>query len=141
MVDVIGRAQHLGLVDVVYLDGLEHLGLDEVPDAAFRHDGDAHGLLDATDHRRVAHATHAAGRAYVCRDALEGHDRARARLLGDACLIGGGNVHDDAALEHLRQLPVELGAFFPRRLCHVLPPRVDSSIDGSKPRRNLNMFV
>ena len=35
--------------------------------------------------------------------ALERHDGARAGVLGDLGLLGGGDVHDDAALEHLRQ--------------------------------------
>ena len=56
------------------------------------------------DHGRVAHAGHAAGRADVGGDALEGHDGARARLLGDVCLLGRGDVHDDAALQHLGQI-------------------------------------
>ena len=37
----------------------------------------------------------------VGRDALERHDGAGARLLGDASLLNVDDVHDDAALEHL----------------------------------------
>ena len=74
MIDVIGRGENLGLIDVVDLDGLQDLRLDDVTDA------------------------------------LEGHDGAGACLLGDACLLGRGNVHDDAALEHLRELAIEFDA-------------------------------
>ena len=76
-------------------------------DAALRHDRNGNRLLNAADHAGVAHAGYAAGRADVRRDALERHDRARAGLLCDFRLLRGGNVHDDAALEHLRQFLVE----------------------------------
>ena len=46
----------------------------------------------------------------------EGHDGAGARLLGDMCLLGRGDVHDDAAFEHLGELTVELDALG-RGLC------------------------
>ena len=96
-----------GFVDVVDVDGLEDLRLGEVPDAAFRHDGDGDGRLDALDHGRVAHAGHAAGRADVGRDALECHDGRSAGILGNAGLLGSGDVHDDAAFQHLGELAVE----------------------------------
>ena len=37
-------------------------------------------------------------------------EEAGACLLGDTCLLGRGDVHDDAALEHLRELAVEFDA-------------------------------
>ena len=107
MVGVVGRREHFGLVDVVDVDGLEDLCLGEVPDAAFRHDGDGNGRLDALDHGRVAHAGHAAGRADVGGDALERHNGRGSGGLGDAGLLGGGDVHDDAAFQHLGELAVE----------------------------------
>ena len=110
MIDVIGRGENLGLVDVVDLDGLQDPRLDDVADAALGHDGDGDGLLNALDHLGVTHTRHAAGGADVGRDALESHDGAGACLLGDACLLGRGDVHDDAALEHLRELAVEFDA-------------------------------
>ena len=103
LVDVVllvGRGQHLGLVDVVDLERLEHLGLGEVADAALGHDRDADRLLDLADQLRVAHARHAAELADVRRHALEGHDRDGARLLGDPRVVGGHDVHDHAAREH-----------------------------------------
>ena len=110
VIDVIGRGENLGLIDVVDLDGLQDLRLDDVTDAALGHDGDGDGHLDALDHLGVAHARDAACGTDVGRDALEGHDGAGACLLGDACLLGRGNVHDDAALEHLRELAIEFDA-------------------------------
>ena len=118
MIRVVGRGEDLGLVDVVDLDGLQDLGLDDVADAALGHDGDAHGLLDTADHGGVAHTADTAGGADVGGDALEGHDGAGAGLLGDACLLRRGDVHDDAALEHLCELAVE-GRAVLLGLCHV----------------------
>ena len=110
MVDIVGRGEDLGLIDVIDLDGLQDLRLDNVTDAALGHDGDGDGLLNALDHLGVTHARDAACGTDVGRDALECHDGAGARLFGDACLLGRGDVHDDAALEHLRELAVEFNA-------------------------------
>ena len=82
VVVLVGHRQHFGLINVVDLGGFEDLGLDEVADARLRHDGDGHGLLDALDHLRVAHARDAAVRADVGGDALEGHDGDGAGGLG-----------------------------------------------------------
>ena len=101
VVHVVGGRQHLGLVDVVDPERLQHLRLDEVADAGLRHDRDGDGRDDAVDEVGVAHARHAALSADVGRDALERHDGDRAGVLGDPRLLGGDDVHDDAALEHL----------------------------------------
>ena len=103
VVGLIGGGEHLGLVDVVDAEGLEDAGLDEVADAGLGHDGDADGLGDAHDNLGVAHAGDAAVLADVGGDALEGHDGAGAGFLGDLGVLGRHDVHDDAALEHLRQ--------------------------------------
>ena len=55
------------------------------------------------DHARLGHAGDAAHLADVRGDALQGHDGHGAGLLGDLGLLGVGDVHDDAALEHLGQ--------------------------------------
>ena len=107
VVNVVGGGEDLTLVDVVDLDRLEDLRLYEMTDAALRHDRDGNGLLNAADHAGVAHAGYAAGRTDVRRDALERHDCASAGFLCNLCLLRSGNVHDDAALEHLRQFLVE----------------------------------
>jgi hypothetical protein len=101
VVPEIGGRQHLGLVDVVDLECLEDLCLCKVADAAFRHDGDRHGLLDALDHLRVGHPGDAALDANVGGNALERHDGDRARFLCDLRLLGVDDIHDDPALEHL----------------------------------------
>jgi hypothetical protein len=103
VVGLVGRRQDLGLVDVVDFEGLQHLGLGEVADAGLGHDGNRHGRLDALDHRRVAHARHAAVAADVGRHPLERHHRRCAGVFGDLRLRRIDDVHDDAALEHLGQ--------------------------------------
>ena len=101
VVALVGRGQHLGLVDVVDLERFEDLGLGEVPDPRLRHDRDRHRLLDPLDHRRVRHPCDAAVPADVGRDALQRHHRAGARLLRDPRLLGRDHVHDHAAFQHL----------------------------------------
>ena len=104
LVDVmrlVGGSEHLRLVDVVDLERLEHLGLREVADARFRHHRDRHRFLDLLDHLGARHPRDAAGGADVGRDPLQRHHRDRPGLLGDPRLLGGGDVHDHPALEHL----------------------------------------
>ena len=106
LVDVellVGGRQHLGLVDVVDAERLQDLRLDEVPDPGLRHHGDRHDRLDLLDLGRVGHPRDAALLADVGGHALERHHGARAGVLGDLGLLGRGDVHDDAALEHLGQ--------------------------------------
>ena len=101
VVDVVGRRQHLGLVDVVDLERLEHLRLGEVADPRLGHHRDRDRLLDALDHLRIGHPGDAAVAADVGGDALERHHRGGAGVLGDLRLLGRDHVHDHAALEHL----------------------------------------
>ena len=110
LVDVIrlvGRSQDLGLVDVVDLQRLQHLRLGEVADARLRHHRDRHRLLNLLDHPRARHPRDAAGGADVGRDALQRHHRDGPRFLGDPRLLGGGHVHDHAALEHLGEAALD----------------------------------
>jgi hypothetical protein len=78
-----------------------------VPDAGLGHHGDRDGLLDALDHRRVAHARHAAVAADVGGHALERHHGGRTGRLGDLRLLGRDHVHDHAALEHLGEASLD----------------------------------
>ncbi len=103
VVGLVGGRQHLGLVDVVDLERLEHLRLGEVADPGLGHDGDRHGLLDALDQDRIGHPRDAAVAADVGGNALERHHRGRTGVLGDLRLLGVDDVHDDAALQHLGQ--------------------------------------
>ncbi len=123
LVDVVrfvGRRQHLGLVDVVDAERLQHLRLGEVADPALGHHRDRDGLLDALDHRRVAHARDAAVAADVGGHALERHHRDRAGVLGDLRLLGVDDVHDDAAAQHLRETPLHAGGTGRALACAVL---------------------
>ena len=107
MVCLVGRRQHLRLVDVVDLERLEHLRLDEVADPRLRHHRDADRLLDAGDHLGVGHPRDAAVAADVGGHAFERHHRRGARLLGDRRLLGRHDVHDHAALQHLGQAALD----------------------------------
>ena len=53
------------------------------------------------------HARHAAVATDVGGHALERHHRAGAGVLGDARLIGVGDVHDHAALEHFGEATLD----------------------------------
>ena len=107
MIHVVGRAEHFGFVDIVDFDGLQNARLGDVADAHLGHDRNGHGFLNAFDHGRIAHAGDATGGADVSRDALERHHRARAGILRDPRLLRSGDVHDHAALEHLRQILIQ----------------------------------
>ena len=105
---VVGGRQHLGLVDEVDAERLEHARLEQVADAHLRHHRNRDGLLDLLDHLDRAHARDAAFLADVGRNALERHHRAGAGVLGDLRLLGVRDVHDHAALQHLREPDLEL---------------------------------
>jgi hypothetical protein len=114
LVDVVllvGGGEHLGLVDEVHAELLEHARLHEVADAHLRHHRDRYHALDPLDHRDRAHASHAALAPDVRRHAFERHHRNGAGILGDLRLLGRGDVHDDAALEHLGQPDLDLEGF------------------------------
>jgi hypothetical protein len=104
LVDVVGvvrEGEHLGLVDVVDAEALQDLRLDEVADAGLGHHRDGHRGDDALDHVGVAHPRHPALRADVGGHPFQRHDGDGTGGLGDLGLLGGDDVHDDAALEHL----------------------------------------
>jgi hypothetical protein len=100
VVGVVRRSQDLGLVDVVHAEGLQNLGLDEVADTCLGHHRNGNGLDDAVDHVRIAHAGYAALGTDVGGDPLKSHHGDRAGVFGNAGLLGGYDVHDDAALQH-----------------------------------------
>ncbi len=109
---LIGGGEHLGLVDEVDLEGLEHLGFDEVTDAALRHDRDCDGVLNGADDLWIGHPGNPARRADIGGNPFEGHHSDRARLLRDRGLLGGHHVHDDSALEHLGVSQLDLESTF-----------------------------
>ena len=65
--------------------------------------GNRDGVHDFANDLDAGHARDAAFFANVGRNALERHDGAGAGLFGDLGLLGVGDVHDDAALEHFGQ--------------------------------------
>ena len=109
VVGVIGGGENLRLVDVVDSEGLKDLSLNKVPDTRLGHDGDGYGVDDALDQVGIRHAGNAALGANVGGNSFEGHDRDGSGILGDLGLLGGHDVHDDAALEHLRHSALDLG--------------------------------
>ncbi len=78
-----------------------------MPNAAFRHDGDAHRFHNFEDHRGVAHPCHAAIFANIGGDALKGHHRAGAGILGNFRLVRVDHIHNHPALEHLCQAAIQ----------------------------------
>ncbi|KAM0963866.1 hypothetical protein ACFX13_023228 [Malus domestica] len=72
------KGEDLTLIDA---DGFDDLGLDEMVDAGFGHDGDSDRALDFLG---VGHSSAATLELDVDREVLEGHDGASAGLLSDA---------------------------------------------------------
>ena len=139
VVGLVGRRQHLALVDEVDAERLEDLRLDEVADARLGHHGDRHGGLDALDHLRVAHPRHATVTADVGGHPLERHHGAGTGILGDAGVLGRDDVHDDAALQHLGQPALDrerAGGARPVRMSWfpIVPSRCRPRLDPGVPR-------
>jgi hypothetical protein len=100
---LVGGRKDLALVDEVHAQRLQDLCFSQVTDAALGHHRDRDRGLDLADEPGVRHARHAALAPDDRGDALERHHRAGAGLLGNACLVGGHDIHDHATLEHLGQ--------------------------------------
>src|SRR3989442_9971243 len=100
---LIRGCQHLAFVDEVHLQRLEHLRLSKMPDAHLGHHWNGDRLHDFADDPRRSHPRDAAFLADVGRHALERHHRAGSRLLGDARLLGRGEVPDHTAIYLLLQ--------------------------------------
>ena len=72
-----------------------------------------YGFDDAVNHIGITHAGDTAMRANVRRHALKRHDGDGAGVFGDPRLFRRDHIHNHAALEHLRQAPLDhLGTFF-----------------------------
>ena len=97
MIYIIGRTEHLALVDVVYLYSLQNLCFGEVSNAALGHHGNAHSLLNALYHLGVTHAAHATSRTYVGRNALQGHHSTCTCLLRNSRLLRSRYIHNHSA--------------------------------------------
>src|SRR5207253_2514655 len=152
LVDVVllirGR-EHLGLIDVVDAERLQHLRLDEVTDACLGHDRDGHRGDDVLDQRDVAHPSDAAVAADVRRNPLERHHGDGAGVLRDLRLLRVDDVHDDAALQHLCQPALDtvaaggvLVAVRGRLLCgHRTAPGRDSFARLREVRSSMSMAL
>ena len=101
MIDVIGWAEHLALVDIINLDGLQDLSLGNMTDTALGHHGNSYSLLDATNHLRVAHTANTSCCTDVGRNTFEGHYSAGTSLFGYLGLLGSSHVHYNTTLQHL----------------------------------------
>src|SRR5579885_3511549 len=107
LVDVellVGGRQHFRLVNTVHAERLQNVRLDEVADATLGHHWDRDRLFDLEDQLGVAHTRHATLRANIRRHALQRHHRRGSGLLSNLRMLLVDDIHDDAALEHLRKV-------------------------------------
>ncbi len=102
VVGLVGRSENFGLVDVIDAELLQNLSLGEVSDTALCHNGNVHGFHDLADHGDLRHASDAAFSANLRRHAFQRHYRSSSSALRDFCLLRGGDIHNHAALQHLR---------------------------------------
>ena len=107
LVDVVlfvGGREHFALVDVVDAQRFENARFHEVADARLGHHRNADGLHDLADLADRRHARHAAFFADVGRARAPAPSRRVAPAFSAITrLLGVGDVHDDAALQHLGQ--------------------------------------
>ena len=79
---VVGRSEHLGLVDVVDAEALQHLRLDEMSDPGLGHHRDGHRVDDpSTMSGSLIRDTPPWAR--MSRHSLQGHDGDGTGVLGD----------------------------------------------------------
>ena len=102
VVGVVGRGEHLGLVDVVDAERLQHLGLDEVADPGLGHDrdGDRASMIPSIMSGSLIRDTPPWARmsAGTRSSAMTATAPASSAILR---LLRRDDVHDHAALEHL----------------------------------------
>ena len=107
VVQLVGRRQHLALIDEVDAQVLQYLRFGKMPDARLGHHRDRNRADNFLDQAGLGHARHAALGADHRRHPLQRHDRGGAGPLGNDGLLGAHHVHDDAALEHLSQAQLQ----------------------------------
>src|SRR3984957_16252170 len=110
VVSFVGGGEDFGFVDVVHAEFLENLGFGEMSDAALGHHGDRDCAHDLANDLGRGHTGDAAFGADLSGNAFQGHDGNGSGFFGDGGLRGGGDVHDDAALEHLGEAGLEAEA-------------------------------
>ena len=106
----VSRSQHFRLIDVVHAQFLKYLGFSKMSDTALRHYGNGNRRHDFANLFGRGHARHTTLSANLRRNALQRHDRNGASFLGNHGLLGIGDVHDHAALEHFRQSSLQAQA-------------------------------
>ncbi len=97
VVSFVGGSEDFGFVDVVDAEFLQDLRFGKMSDTALGHDGDGNGSHDLADFFGRGHAGDSAFGADLRGDTLEGHDGDGSGFFGDGGLLGGGDIHDDAA--------------------------------------------
>jgi hypothetical protein len=107
VVYIISRREDFAFVDVVDFDCLQNLCFCKMADSALCHNRNANSILNALDHLRVAHTGNAASGTNVSRNPFQCHNGTSTSCFCNLCLFWCGNVHDDAALEHLSQFSVQ----------------------------------
>src|ERR1019366_8046761 len=128
LIDVVlfvGGGEDFALIDEIDAQRFENAGLHEVADAGFGHHRDGGGFHDLFDDGDVGHAGHAAIAADIGGDAFESHDGGGAGIFGDLGLLGVGDVHDDAALQHFGEADVD-PELFAGKLKHTILLKVYS---------------
>ena len=103
MILFVGGGEDFAFVDVIDPQRFQNAGLHEVAYARLGHHRNGDGIHDGLDDSDIGHAGYAAIFADVRRDALQRHDGRRAGVFRYLGLLDIGDVHDDAALQHLRQ--------------------------------------
>ena len=101
VIHVVSRCQDFAFVDIVNAECFQDFCFDNMADSDFGHNGDADGGFDFLNHFGVAHAGYAAFFTDVGRNAFQGHNCNSAGFFSNPCFFNVGNVHDDAAFEHL----------------------------------------
>ena len=104
-------------------------------DAALGHDRNRDSFLDAADHGGIRHTRDTARGADIRGNSFQRHDGTGSGLLSNLRLLGGCNVHDNAALEHLGKLAVQCRAVF-LFFCHMSVLPVDFFL-----RRTLHIIL
>src|SRR5579863_4903823 len=104
---LIGRRQNLRLVDAVNANSLQNLGLDKVPNATLRHDGDGDSLFDLHNQFGVAHTGDATLRSNIGGHTLQCHYCRCTRFLCDTCMVCVDDITDHSTLEHLWKISLD----------------------------------
>ena len=107
----IGGSQHFAFVDVVHFQRFENPRFHKMADARLGHHRDADFVHDLADFADGRHARHSAFLAYVGGHAFQRHYRGGAGFFGDHRLLGIGDVHDHAALEHFSETDLQAETF------------------------------